>query len=72
MIAVLALQSRSPWGQHVVFHICRALVECAEAEGRVVLTADRTFIAGRYCEASYFIRGADKKAQLQEVRVSRR
>lgn len=35
----------------------------------MVLTADRAFIAGRYCEAAYFVRGLDKKAQLQEVRV---
>lgn len=48
---------------------CRALVECAAEEGRVVLTSDRTFITGRYCEAAYFVRGADKKAQLQEVRM---
>jgi len=34
-----------------------------------VLTADRAFIAGRYCEAAYFVRGLDKKAQLQEVRI---
>ena len=45
----------------------RALVDCAEAEGRVVLTGDRAFIERRYCDAAYFVRGADKRSQLQEA-----
>ena len=46
----------------------RALVDCAEAEGRVVLTGDRAFIERRYSDAAYFVRGADKRSQLQEAR----
>ena len=42
-------------------------MECAEEERRVVLTSDRAFIARRYCEAAYFVRGPDKKSQLAEV-----
>jgi uncharacterized protein with PIN domain len=50
----------------------RALVDCAEEEGRVVLTGDRAFIERRYCDAAYFVRGADKRSQLQEARVATR
>ena len=42
-------------------------MDCAEAEGRVVLTGDRAFIERRYCDAAYFVRGADKRSQLQEA-----
>jgi hypothetical protein len=34
----------------------------------VVLTADRAFIERRYSDAAYFIRGNDKRSQLQEAR----
>lgn len=55
-------------------HQChsRVLVDCAEAEGRVVLTGDRAFIERRYCDAAYFVRGADKRSQLQEARAATR
>jgi hypothetical protein len=33
-----------------------------------VLTGDRAFIERRYCDAAYFVRGADKRSQLQEAR----
>ena len=33
----------------------------------MVLTSDRAFIARRYCEAAYFVRGPDKRSQLAEV-----
>lgn len=47
-------------------------MDCAEAEGRVVLTGDRAFIERRYCDAAYFVRGADKRSQLQEARAATR
>lgn len=50
-------------------HWCRALVECAEAEGRVVLTSDAAFVAGRYCDSAYHVTGANKREQLTEARV---
>ncbi len=47
--------------------LCRALAECAEAEGRVVLTADGAFVGGGYCEAAFHVTGGNKREQLHEV-----
>ena len=43
------------------------MVELAEREGRVVLTCDQGFIARRLTDQAYWVRGANKKAQLAEV-----
>lgn len=51
----------------VLAFCCRWLVETAEKEGRVILTADRGFIASRLSEQAYFVQAATKAEQLQEV-----
>ena len=45
----------------------RWLVEKAEQEGRVVLTADRVFISAHMSEQAYFVQATTKAAQLHEV-----
>ena len=42
-------------------------METAEREGRVVLTADRGFIAARISHQAYFVHAATKSDQLNEV-----
>ena len=42
-------------------------MEQSEAEERVVLTADRGFIASRLSQQAFFVQAATKAAQLHEV-----
>lgn len=42
-------------------------METAEREDRVVLTADRGFIASRLSQQAYFVQATTKGAQLNEV-----
>eukprot|EP00884_Botryococcus_braunii_P000366 jgi/Botrbrau1/1032/Bobra.0076s0005.1 len=43
------------------------MVEAAQQEGRLILTTDKVFLRGGYSDAAYFVQGATKGEQLQEV-----
>ncbi|KAI7838473.1 hypothetical protein COHA_007736 [Chlorella ohadii] len=47
--------------------IYRTMVERAEAEQRVVLTRDRTFVAANYSDQAYLVQRDTKREQLEEV-----
>ncbi|PRW45423.1 Carbohydrate-Binding Module Family 45 [Chlorella sorokiniana] len=47
--------------------IYRAMVERAEAEQRVVLTRDRTFVQANYSDQAYLVQRDTKREQLEEV-----
>lgn len=55
----------APKGQRHGAH--RALVERAEAEDRVILTADRQFVARNLSDLAYLVRAQNKHQQLDEV-----
>lgn len=50
--------------RHVIY---RTMVERAEAEQRVVLTRDRTFVAANYSDQAYLVQRDTKREQLEEV-----
>ena len=43
------------------------MVDIAEAEERVILTCDRTFIRMGYSEQAFFVRTTNKQEQVREV-----
>lgn len=50
--------------------LCRWLVECAENDGRVVLTRDMAFMVARYTDQMFYVRSNTKQTQLVEVVTS--
>ena len=48
-------------------HMCRQMVDVAEAEERVILTCDRTFIRMGYSDQAFYVRTTNKQEQVREV-----
>ncbi len=54
-------------GADVRVCICRQMVDVAQAEGRVILTCDRTFIRMGYSDQAFYVRTTNKQEQVKEV-----
>ncbi|BDA45672.1 probable exonuclease mut-7 homolog at N-terminal half [Coccomyxa sp. Obi] len=59
--------SAPEFGKNERFKAYRHLVTSAEEEGRVILTADTTFLRARYSDRGYLVRATNKREQLAEV-----
>ena len=46
---------------------CRQMVDIAQAEERVILTCDRTFIRMGYSDQAFYVRTTNKQEQVREV-----
>ncbi len=46
---------------------CRQMVDVAQAEERVILTCDRTFIRMGYSDQAFYVRTTNKQEQVKEV-----
>jgi len=54
-------------GADVCVRGCRQMVDVAQAEERVILTCDRTFIRMGYSDQAFYVRTTNKQEQVKEV-----
>ena len=47
--------------------MCRQMVDTAQAEERVILTCDQTFIRMDYSDQAFYLRTTNKQEQVREV-----
>ncbi|DBB01114.1 TPA: hypothetical protein ACH3X1_001005 [Trebouxia sp. C0004] len=59
-----AVQTKGKGSRHLVY---RQMVDVAQAEERVILTCDRTFIRMGYSDQAFYVRTTNKQEQVQEV-----
>ncbi|KAL0047260.1 hypothetical protein WJX82_011031 [Trebouxia sp. C0006] len=59
-----AVQTKGKGSRHLVY---RQMVDVAQAEERVILTCDRTFIRMGYSDQAFYVRTTNKQEQVKEV-----
>ena len=56
-----------PCNDCLYWYVCRQMVDIAQAEERVILTCDRTFIRMGYSDQAFYVRTTNKQEQVREV-----
>ena len=65
-LGLCSLQLCAP-GADVCVRARRQMVDVAQAEERVILTCDRTFIRMGYSDQAFYVRTTNKQEQVKEV-----